>query len=107
MTRSLKPTHPSSFDLGFEHGAEADQDPSASEMNSRVPEYKLGYVLGRSYQEAVRHASHIALAIVAGKLGVRFGVGKNELLEGLRIPAAHERHIYEAYASAGAPDERL
>jgi hypothetical protein len=105
MTRSLKPTRPSSFDLGFEHGAEADEDPSACEMNSRVPEYKLGYVLGRSYQEAVRNASHIALAIVAGELGVRFGVGKSELLDALRIPATHERHIHDAYSGAGASDE--
>jgi hypothetical protein len=82
MTRSLKPTRPTSFDLDFEHGAEADEDPSVSEMNSRVPEYRLGYVLGRAHQEAVRQASHVALAIVAGELGVRFGVGKNELLEG-------------------------
>jgi len=89
------------FDLGFEHGAEAAEDPTDIEFRSRVPEYQVGYIVGRSFSEAVRQVSYQTAISTAGKLGVRFGVSLEDLLKALRLTEADERHIREAYGQQG------
>ncbi|WP_321935418.1 DUF2623 family protein [Paraburkholderia sp. J8-2] len=90
------------FDLGFEHGAEAEEDPSALEFCSRVHEYQLGFIVGRSFSEAVKRASHAAAAATAGALGSRFGVKLDDVLEAMRMTDEHEHIIRQAYAHSDA-----
>ncbi|MFM0122828.1 hypothetical protein P0D73_28700 [Paraburkholderia sp. RL18-101-BIB-B] len=91
-----------SFDLGFEHGAEADEDPTPLELCSRVQQYQLGFIVGRSFSEAVKRANHATAAATAGALGSRFGVDLNDLLKTMRLSDEHERTIRQAYDDARA-----
>jgi hypothetical protein len=94
------------FDLGFEHGVEAVEEPSHLEMSSRVPDYRLGYIVGRSYAVCVRRGSRVAAANVAGELAARFGVKLDDLLEALSITAENLRVIQDAYAKTDGQDQR-
>ncbi|MGF6635372.1 DUF2623 family protein [Paraburkholderia sp. MM6662-R1] len=85
------------LDLGFEQGIEATEDPSELEMTSRVPQYRLGFVLGRSYVTCVQRASRTAAAATAGKLGARFGVKLDDLIEALGLPDELRCLIQDAY----------
>ncbi|MGF6440206.1 hypothetical protein [Paraburkholderia youngii] len=90
------------FDLGFEHGAEAEEDPTPLEFCSRVPEYQVGFIVGRAYSESIKRANHATAAATAGALGSRFGVDLNELLKAMRLSDEHERVIRQAYDDARA-----
>lgn len=90
------------FDLGFEHGAEAEEEPTPLEFSSRVPEYQLGFIVGRAYSEATRRANHATAAATAGALGSRFGMDLHELLKAMRLNEDHERLIRQAYDDARA-----
>ncbi|MFM0716356.1 hypothetical protein PQQ73_08460 [Paraburkholderia strydomiana] len=96
----------SPFALGFEHGAEAVEDASVVEMDARVPEYRVGYVVGRCYSEAVRQTSLLAGVVVAGELGAKFGVDKSALVAALRLSHDHELVIDEKYADDDSADRR-
>lgn len=89
------------FDLGFEHGAESEEDPTPLEFCSRVAEYQLGFVVGRSFSEAVRQANHKAAAATAGALGSRFGVSVNDLLSAMGLTTEQERIVRQSYAETG------
>lgn len=86
------------FDLGFEHGAETDEDAPMSEMNSRIVEYKLGYVVGRSYSTAVRQANLRDGATVAGELGAKYGVARDAIVAAMKLSMEHEAVLDEKYA---------
>lgn len=90
------------LDLGFEQGIEATEDPTEFEMSSRVAEYRLGYVLGRSYVECVQRASRKAGAVKAGHLGARFGVELDALIKALALPDLDRCLIEEAYVDVRA-----
>ncbi|WP_455279054.1 hypothetical protein [Cupriavidus necator] len=90
------------FDLGFEHGAEADEDPSDLEFQSRVPAYQLGFIVGRSFSEAVKQANYLAVAATAGRLGARYGVDINDLLQALEVSVHHDQTIRQAYVQSTA-----
>lgn len=94
------------FDLGFEHGAETDEDASMAEMNSRVVEYKVGYVVGRSYSEAVKQANLLVGATVAGELGAKYGLSRDALVAAMRPSTEHEAALYEKYAEFRMDDAR-
>jgi hypothetical protein len=102
MSRHQKSNLPTPFALGFEHGSEAVEDASIAEMNARVQEYRLGYVVGRFYSQAVRQTSLPAGAAVAGELGARFGIEKDALVAALRLSQDLELIIGERYVD----DER-
>lgn len=91
------------FDLGFEHGAEADEDPSELEFRSRVPEYQLGYILGRNFNQAVKQASWRAGAVMAEELGRRYGVDLEALLGAMALSEEMQQIVRRAYAG-GAQD---
>ncbi len=102
MTLQLICGRRTAFDLGFEHGVEAEEDPSAMEFGSRVHEYQLGFIVGRSFSEAVKLASHAAAAATAGALGSRFGIKVDDLLAAMSLNEEHQQIIRQAYANAGA-----
>ncbi|WP_321960063.1 hypothetical protein [Paraburkholderia sp. J7] len=85
MNKPSKLTRQTLFDLGFAHGTDVDEDPSELEFRSRVREYQLGYIVGRSFGEAVKQASRRAAAVVAGELGWRFGVSLPELMAAMNL----------------------
>jgi hypothetical protein len=86
------------LDLGFEDGIEAVDEPSELQMSSRVADYQLGFVLGRSCVACVQHASRSAAAITAGKLAARYGVNLDDLVEAMGLPDELRRLIQETYA---------
>jgi hypothetical protein len=88
------------FDLGFEHGADSDEEPSTLELSSRVHEYKLGFILGRSFSASVKHTSHALAAVTAGALGHRYGISVDDVLCAMRLTVAHEQSIRQAYSDA-------
>lgn len=90
------------FDLGFEHDAEAEEEPSTLEFCSRIHEYQLGFIVGRSFSEAVKHANHAAAAATAGALGHRYGVKLDDLLQAMRLTADDELTIRQSYCGAGS-----
>ncbi|MGS1073527.1 hypothetical protein [Burkholderia glumae] len=90
------------LDLGFEHGIEATEDPTEFAMSSRVAEYRLGYVLGRSCVECMHRASRSAAAVTAGNLGARFGVKLDALINAMGSPDLDRRLIEEAYVDVRA-----
>lgn len=94
------PSGPSLFGLGFEHGAEADDDPSDLDFRSRVQAYQLGFIVGRSFSEAVKQTNPHAAAAIAVRLGARFGVDLEDLLTTLGLSEAHQQDIRQAYAQS-------
>jgi predicted O-linked N-acetylglucosamine transferase (SPINDLY family) len=94
------PSGNSLFELGFEHGAEAVEDPSVVEFQSRVRAYQLGFLVGRSLAEAVKQASHQAAATTAGQLGARFAIDVEELLMALSLSDAQKQQIRSAYTQS-------
>ncbi|BCQ22393.1 hypothetical protein NK8_05020 [Caballeronia sp. NK8] len=76
---------------------EAAEDPSAFEMSSRATPYKVGYVLGRSFYEAVKHGSHTAVAVTAGELGAKYGLSRSDLLAALNLTAVQEKQFDDAH----------
>lgn len=87
------------FALGFRHGADADEEPPALEFQSRVLAFRLGYVVGRSFAEAVHQANHATVAETAGRLGVRYGVDLNALLNALKFSDAQRDVVRQAYTT--------
>ena len=81
---ATQPCLQGTFALGFEHGVEAEEDSSTAEMGTRIIEYKLGYIVGRSFGETVRQANLRVGAGVAGELGAKYGVDRAELVAALR-----------------------
>lgn len=94
------PSGPTQFDLGFAHGADADEDPSDLEFQSRVPAYQVGFIVGRSFCNAVKQGNHHATAFTAAKLGARYGVPLEDILVALGLSEAHQDAICKAYAQA-------
>ena len=103
MARQLICGRQTAFDLGFEHGAEAEEDPSALEFCSRVHEYQIGFIVGHAFAQAVKLASHAAAAATAGALGSRFGIKVDDVLDAMRLTDEHQQIIRQAYAN---PDAR-
>lgn len=96
------PTSPQTlFDLGFEHGVEAGDDPSIFEMSSRVLEYRLGYVLGRSCSVCVQKISRREAACVAGALAARFDVPLKDILAAMVPQEEHVALVRDAYSVGG------
>lgn len=85
------------FDLGFVDGAEAAEAPSVVEFSSRVREYQLGFIVGRSLSEAVRQTRHGAMLETAGLLGARFHIDFRELLAALKVSDEQADEIHRAY----------
>jgi hypothetical protein len=100
MAKPLKEIRRTPFDLGFEHGAEAVEDAPVFEIQSRVPEYRIAYVIGRAYGEAVRQVSLAAGYKLAGVLGVRFDIDKHELISAMHLSVDSKRIIDDEYAQA-------
>jgi hypothetical protein len=97
MEPFVTPERSTHFDLGFEHGIEATEEPSDLEMSSRVPDFRLGYIVGRSYSVCVRRGNRADAARVAGELAARFDVKLEALLEALGVTADNLRVIRDAF----------
>ncbi|MGB8417608.1 hypothetical protein [Paraburkholderia sp.] len=100
MPRQPKETGRTPVELGFEHGAEAVEDVPVFEIQSRVPEYRMGYVIGRSYGEAVRQVSLAAGFRLAAELAVRFDIDRDSLVQAMQMSAESIRIIDDEYAHA-------
>ncbi|APA84058.1 hypothetical protein BJG93_00560 [Paraburkholderia sprentiae WSM5005] len=100
MEKENRSCQRSPFALGFEHGAEAVEDAPLHEIESRVPEYRIGYVIGRTYSEAIRQVSLEAGFKLAGALGARFDIDKADLVSALQVSAGCRRLIEEEYVQA-------
>ncbi|WP_321817108.1 MULTISPECIES: hypothetical protein [unclassified Paraburkholderia] len=88
------------FELGFEHGAEAEEDPGKLEFCSRVREYQISFVVGRAFSTAVKQASHKTAALTAGALRVRYGLTLSDLLLALTLSQEDKRVVRAAYTDA-------
>jgi hypothetical protein len=106
MGRKVVSAHHSFFDLGFECGTDEEEELSELEFRSRVPEYQLGYIVGRSFSEAVKQASRRAGAVVAGELGRRYGVNLADLLSAMSLSDEQQQIVRLAYANE-RPEARL
>lgn len=103
MANGTKVLRPGPFELGFEHGAEAVEDAPAHEIDSRVVAYRVGYVVGRAYSEAVRQVSLDAGFKLAGQLGARFDIDKTDLISAMQLAVEYQRIVeveYQTHDSA-------
>ncbi|WP_321854646.1 hypothetical protein [Paraburkholderia tropica] len=98
MSNRPSPKIESLFDLGFQDGSDADDDPPELHFRSRVFEYQLGFIVGRSFSKAVKQANHRALAETAGRLGTRYRVDEDALLTALGLPETLKNIIRQAYS---------
>ncbi|MCO4861248.1 hypothetical protein MKD38_06165 [Cupriavidus sp. WGlv3] len=92
------PCGPTQFDLGFAHGADADEAPSDLKFQSRVPAYQVGFIVGRSFCTAVKQGNHHAMVATAARLGSRYGVPPEDILDVLGLSQAHQEAFRKAYA---------
>lgn len=97
MNKPFHITRPTHFDLGFAQGSDAADDPSDLEMSSRVPEYRLGYVIGRGYSEAVKQANRDAGIVTASQLAARYKVQIEALLKAMGLLPEYEHLIRSTY----------
>jgi hypothetical protein len=84
--------------FGFSQGAVASEDLPTAEIRTRVPEWRIGYVVGRSYSEAVKEGSIREVAMTAGRLGAQYGVDVDDLLDALNFGDDQREVVRSAYA---------
>jgi hypothetical protein len=83
--------------VGFESGIEAAEEPDAFEMSKYKQDYVLGFVVGRSLAQIVQTADRSAGALLAGELGVRYGVSRDALLAELEFPQEFKILLSNSY----------
>ena len=83
--------------FGFSRGAAAMTDDPTTEIRSRVPDWRVGYVIGRSFSEAVKEGNVSELATTAGRLGAQYGVDVDRLLEALSFGEEQREVVRRAY----------
>ncbi|SOE45668.1 Protein of unknown function [Burkholderia sp. D7] len=84
--------------LGFSSGAAASTDDSTAEVRSRVPDWRVGYVIARAYSEAIKEGNAGELATTAGRLGAQYGVDVDQLLEALSFGDAQREVVRRAFS---------
>jgi len=83
--------------FGFSEGAAASIDLPTAEVRTRVPEWRIGYVLGRGFSEATREGAIGEFAGTAGRLGAQYGIALDELQDALSFGADQREVVRRAY----------
>jgi hypothetical protein len=86
------------FDLGFAAGADIDEDLPAIEVQSRVLQWQIGFVLGRGFAGTTRAGDFNVYAMTVGRLGEVYGIDVDALLAALVLTDEQRDAVRRAYA---------
>ena len=87
------------FDLGFAAGADIDEDLPAIELQSRVLQWQIGFVLGRGFAGTTKAGNFNVYAMTVGHLGAAYGIDVDALLAALVLTDEQRDVIRRAYAA--------